>query len=65
MEDLAAMIDEINKAVDMGLSIACYGGIWDLSSYRDNSLFCDKNRLNNESFTKLIKAAHKRVREGN
>lgn len=58
MEDLETMINEINDAVDKTLSFTHYAWQWELSSYKDDSLFCIGNYLKNESFTELIKEAH-------
>ena len=61
MEDLAQMVEEINKVVNGTLSITYYTE-WDLYSYGVGTSLLN-NRIKADSFTELIEKAYKIVKE--
>ena len=57
------MVEEMNKAVDGTLSIAHFTD-WELSSYRDHSLFAiSKDKIAAKSFKELIEKGYERLKK--
>ena len=54
---LSENITEINRICDRSLSITCYAGIWEVSSYRSLSALCNMNRVQAETLEGAVDRA--------
>lgn len=59
--ELSKMVEEINLAVNGTIMITHYVD-WELSSYKDQSLFYCSNRIQASSFKEVIEKGYEKVK---